>query len=159
MANNNFIKVDDMIININSIDGIFRACNRWIVQLNGKDVYVDDITPIMKAINLTDTEATPFDPDKRITPTTDTSDETTRFMKAAALIRGVVTEHNREYTPSSEVSIEVNKDKRSITITRGHYSTIRIVDGLIIEDSIANVETYADMKRKINDILIGVWIK
>lgn len=160
MTNNNFIKVGKLIINTSAIAAIFPNDRRgYTLLINGHEFYVteDEGRSIVDHILDNDT-ATTFDPDKRIAPTANADDET-RFMKAAALIRGAVTEHNREYSPSSEVSIEVNKDKRSIDITRGHYSAIRIVDGLIIEDSIANVETYAEMKRKINDILISIWIK
>lgn len=161
MANNTFIKVGKLIINTTAIAAIFPNDRRgYTLLINGHEFYVteDEGRSIVDHILDNDT-TTSFDPDKRIVPTANAADDETRFMKAAALIRSAVTEHNREYSPSSEVSIEVNKDKRSIDITRGHYSAIRIVDGLVIEDSIANVETYAEMKRKINDILIGTWIK
>ena len=77
---NTFVKLGDIIINTNSIDGIFPDNSRmyggngWIIQLNGKDVHVDDIKPILDSINMqTSTETAAFDPDKRIRPTNPTA--------------------------------------------------------------------------------------
>lgn len=163
---NNFIKVNNMLININSIDALYPNEGRgqvgYTMLISGQQIKLTD-QEAQQIINIIDFDPDKrmdeFDPDKRIVSTVNnTNDHTSKFMKAATLIRGVITEHNNKYSPTNELTLEVDKDKRSIIIMNSRYSLIRIIDGLTVEDSISNSETFAEMKRKINDILIGYWM-
>lgn len=152
--NNNFVKLGESIINIGSIDGIFPDTNNynggWIIQLNSKDIHVNDIQPVLDAINMKQTST--FDPDKRITPasveTTATADT---FDQKAMKVKLLVTEYNKDRIYPLTVNIDnINK---MIAIWDGTKKMI-IKDGVITEDTLGDYSRLNKIKTDIIKLFV-----
>lgn len=144
----NFIKLGESIINVNSIDGIFPNTDRydggWIIQLNGKDIHVNDIQPVLDAINMkTQTSAAPFDPDKRITPA---AAETT-FEQKAMKVKLLITEYNKDKI--YPLTVHIDNVNKTISIWDGTKKMI-IKNGVIIEDTLGD---YSRLNKVKTDII------
>jgi len=151
MTTNNFVKIEDMIINVNSVDVIYEDHSRnyghgYVVQINGAKYHVDDIQPILNVIGM-NTSTSTFDPDKRI----DTA-PADNFPKTFAKIKAVVDDFNTGRT-LSRLTTDVDRDKKTIKIKRSEYSCLIIEDGIITEDGLTT-DTYNELKKTINNILI-----
>ena len=161
---NTFVKLGNgMIINVNSVDGVFPDKSRsynggFIIQLNGKDFHLDekDAQPVFDAIGIYPDERTsrtiPFNPDKRIGTVTHGYD----FRSSSTKIKAVVDEFNKDRS-YSKLEMKVVPDKKEIRLTSelDDDKAMVIQDGIIISDSLNNSSSYAELKTKINNILIG----
>lgn len=157
---NTFVKLGNgMIINVNSVDGVFPDKSRsynggFIIQLNGKDFHLDDkdAQPIFDAIGIYPDErpsrSIPFNPDKRITPATTTDN----FPKMANKIKAIIDDYNKEHY-LERVTTEVDRIKKSVKIKASEYTYMLIEDGIITEDEMGG-SRFSEMKSAINSILI-----
>ena len=159
---NTFVKLGDIIINTNSIDGIFPDTSRmyggsgWTIQLNGKDVHVDDVKPILDSINMTSTETTAFNPDKRVRPSNPTAaapaaETTDTFAQKAMQVKLLVTEYNKDRIYPLTVNIDnVNK---MIAIWDGTKKMI-IKNGVVIEDTLGDYNRLIKIKSDIIKLFV-----
>ena len=160
---NTFVKLGNgMIINVNSIDGIFPNTNRaynggYTIQLNGKDFHLasSDAQSVFDAIGIYPDErpsrSIPFNPDKRIAAATHGYD----FRSSSTKIKAVVDEFNKDRS-YSKLEMKVVPDKKEIRLTSelDDDKVMVIQDGIITSDSLNNSSSYAELKTKINSILI-----
>ena len=141
----NFVKLSNgIIINVDRIDGIFpnridgifldRSSGHkgYTIQLNGKDFQVDenDAQVILNVIGM----------------------NTNTFPKMFAKIKAVVDDFNTGRT-LSRLTTDVDRDKKTIKIKISEYSCLIIEDGIITEDGLTT-DTYNELKKTINNILI-----
>jgi len=157
--NNNFVKLGNgMVINVNSVDGVFPDKSRsynggFIIQLNGKDFHLDekDAQPVFDVIGIYPDERTsrtiPFT-DKRITSATTTDN----FPKMANKIKAIVDDYNKDHH-LERVTTEVDRIKKSVKIKASAYTYMLIEDGIITEDEMGG-SRFSEMKSAINSILI-----
>lgn len=157
---NTFVKLGNgMIINVNSIDGIFPNTNRaynggYTIQLNGKDFHLDssDAQSVFDAIGIYPDErpsrAISFNPDKRITSATTTDN----FPKMANKIKAIVDDYNKDHR-LERLTTEVDRIKKSVKIKASAYTYMLIEDGIITEDEMGG-SRFSEMKSAINSILI-----
>ena len=157
---NTFVKLGNgMIINVNSVDGIFPNTNRaynggYTIQLNGKDFHLDskDAQSVFDTIGIYPDErpsrSIPFNPDKRITPATTTDN----FPKMANKIKAIVDDYNKDHH-LERVTTEVDRIKKSVKIKASAYTYMLIEDGIITEDEMGG-SRFSEMKSAINSILI-----
>lgn len=156
----NFVKLNNgMIINIDSIDGIFPDKSRsynggFTIQLNGKDFHIDDkdAQPIFDAIGVYPDErpsrSIPFNPDKRVTSAATTDN----FPKMANKIKAVIDDYNKDHH-LERITTEVDRIKKSVKIKASAYIYMLIEDGIITEDEMSG-SRFGEMKAAINSILI-----
>lgn len=157
---NTFVKLNNgMIINVESIDGIFPNTNRaynggYTIQLNGKDFHLasSDAQSVFDAIGIYPDErpsrAISFNPDKRITSATTTDN----FPKIANKIKAIVDDYNKDHR-LERLTTEVDRIKKSVKIKASAYTYMLIEDGIITEDEMGG-SRFSEMKSAINSILI-----
>lgn len=161
-TNSTFVKLaNGTIINISSIDGIFPDNNRaynggWVVQLNGKDFHVDDIQPILDAINIPSSK-TAFDPDKRIRPANPTaavpateSAEST-FAQKSMQVKLLVTEFNKDKLYPLRVNID--NINNMISVWDGSKKLL-IKNGIVIEDTLGDYSRLNKIKTDIIKLFV-----
>ena len=152
--NNTFVKIGESFINVNAIDGIFpdndRYSGGWIIQLNGKDIHVNDIQPVLDAINIPSSK-TAFDPDKRVIPSNPLATDTDNFDKQAMKVKLMVTEFNKgKLYP---VEAKINKNDKTITIADGHKEMV-ITDGVITKDTLGDYDRLIKLKTDVIKLFV-----